>query len=229
MTARKPAAIFLYSKTGIAAKPWADAGIECWCVDTQHSIRKDRKEGLINYVWGDARSFSPPPGLDIVFVATFSPCTDVASSGARDFEKKGGIMLRDAIELFEAGRQCARWSGAPYYCENSVGVLSSLPHVGKPDHYFHPHEYAGYADDPDSEAYTKKTCLWTGNGFVMPPKKSVEPVLGSKIIAMSPSPDRQNERSKTPQGWSRAVFMANAPAEYLTGHTPESEGKMTVR
>ncbi|MGR9130797.1 hypothetical protein [Rhizobium leguminosarum] len=210
----RPAAIFLYSKTGIAAQPWADAGIECWCVDTQHSIRRDRRDGLINYVWGDARSWSPPAGLDILFVASFSPCTDVAGSGARDFEKKGGVMLRDAIELFEAGRQCARWSGAPFYCENSVGVLSSIPHIGKPDFYFHPHEYAGYAAEPETEAYTKKTCIWAGNGFVMPPKRNVDPILGSKMHLLPPSDDRANERSKTPSGWSNAVFQYNAPAAY---------------
>ena len=30
---------------------------------------------------------------------------------ARDFAKKGGMMLRDALEMFEAGRQIADWSG----------------------------------------------------------------------------------------------------------------------
>jgi len=143
-----------------------------------------------------------------------SPCTDVTVAGARDFEKKGGIMLRDAIELFEAGRQCAAWSGAPYFCENPVGVLSSLPHVGKPNHYFHPADYAGYADDPDQEAYTKKTCLWTGNGFVMPHRKPVDPVLGSKMHLMAPSADRADRRSETPTGFSRAVFEANCPEHY---------------
>lgn len=210
-----PIAIFLYDKTGVAARPWAEVGIECFCVDIQHSIRKDRSDGLINFVWGDARSWRPPEGRRIVFVASMSPCTDVTVAGARDFEKKGGIMLRDAIELFEAGRQAAAWSGAPYYCENPVGVLSSLPHIGKPSHYFHPYEYAGYADDQQNEAYTKKTCIWTGNGFVMPAKKPVDPVLGSKMWLMPPSDDRANLRSASPLGFNRAVFMANAPAEYV--------------
>lgn len=210
---KKLAAIFLYDKTGIAAQPWADAGIECWCVDVQHSIRRDRKVGNINFVWGDARSWRPPSDLNIVFVGSMSPCTDVTVAGARDFEKKGGIMLRDAIEMFEAGRQAAAWSGAPYFCENPVGVLSSLPHIGKPDFYFHPSDYAGYADNQDSEAYTKKTCLWTGNGFVMPVKKPVDAVLGSKMWLMPPSADRADLRSATPQGFSRAVFEANCPLD----------------
>ncbi|EJN04267.1 hypothetical protein [Phyllobacterium sp. YR531] len=210
----RDAAIFLYDKTGIAARPWAEAGIECWCVDTQHSIRRDRKEGLINFVWGDARSWRPPAGLNIVFVGSMSPCTDVTLAGARDFEKKGGILLRDAIELFEAGRQCAAWSGAPYFCENPVGVLSGLPHIGKPDYYIHPCHYAGYADDPAEDAYTKKTGLWVGNGFVLPEKKPVDPLLGSKMWLMAPSSDRADRRSATPAGLSKALFLFNAPERY---------------
>lgn len=56
-----PCAIFLCDKTGIAARPWADAGIECWCVDISHSIRRPRKVGNINFVWGDVRTWRPPP------------------------------------------------------------------------------------------------------------------------------------------------------------------------
>lgn len=61
-----PCAIFLCDKTGIAARPWADAGIECWCVDIDHSIRRDRREGNINFVWGDVRSWRPPTGRKIM-------------------------------------------------------------------------------------------------------------------------------------------------------------------
>lgn len=206
-----PIAIFLCDKTGIAAQPWADAGIECWCVDIQHSIRRDRTEGLIHFVWGDVRSWRPPEGRQIVFVGVMTPCTHVAVSGARDFARKGGYMLRDALEMFEAGRQVAAWSGAPYFAENPVGVLSSIPHIGKPDYYFDPSDYAGYLDDPMPEAYTKKTCLWTGNGFVMPPPRAVVPVLGSKMHLMAPSDDRADDRSATPMGFSIATFMANRP------------------
>ena len=102
-------------------------------------------------------------GIAIVFAA--SPCTHVSVSGARDFAVKGGQMLRDTLEVFEACRQIGEWSGAPYMLENPVGVLSSIPHIGKPDHYFHPWQYAGFCEDDN---YTKKTCVWTGNGFVMP-------------------------------------------------------------
>lgn len=209
----REAAIFLCSKTPIMAEPWAAAGVECWCVDTQHSIRRPMEVGKINFVWGDARSWVPPEGLKILFVAAFPPCTHVAVSGARDFETKGGNMLRDALEVFESCRMVAAWSGAPYMVENPVGVLSSIPHIGKPDHYFDPCDYG----DP----WTKKTCLWTGNGFRMPTKRRVEPVEGSKMHLMAPGDERADLRSETPPGFANAVFWANAP-EHIRARHPEA-------
>lgn len=207
------AAIFLCDETGNMARPWADAGVVCYCIDTEHSIRRPRNDGNINYVWGDVRSWRPPAGLDIIFVGAFPPCTHVAVSGARDYPIKGGVMLRDALETFEAARMAAAWSGAPYCVENPIGVLSSVPHIGKPDFYFDPCDFAGYLPKADraSEAYTKKTCLWTGGGFRMPKARPVEPVDGSKMWRMTPGPDRAALRSVTPNGFARAVFLANKP------------------
>jgi hypothetical protein len=204
------AAIFYCDRSGVMAQPWADAGYECWCIDIAHSIRVPQKVGNINFVWGDVRSFVRPTRLPIAFFAAFPPCTDVAGSGARDFALKGGVMLRDALEIFEACHAAASWSGAPYCIENPVGVLANVPHIGKPDFYFEPWHFA--ADDPNAEAYTKKTCLWTGNGFRFPDKRSVEPALGSAILKMPPSDDRERLRSLTPQGFARAVFAANSNA-----------------
>ena len=204
------AAIFLCDLTGNMAKPWAEAGIRCYCVDVQHSIRSDRVEGNIHYVWGDVRNWRPPAEVRPIFGAAFTPCTDVAGSGARDFEKKGGYLLRDAIEMFEAARQSFEWARIPYMMENSVGVLSSIPHIGKPNHYFHPWQYAGW-DARDN--YTKKTCIWSGGGFVMPPiypnRDLGEP--DNRIHFASPGEERANFRSATPMGFSRAVFHSNNP------------------
>lgn len=208
-------ALFLCDLSGIAAKPWAEAGYECWCIDIQHSIRRRRTvrhgAGLIHFAWGDVRNFMPPADLDLrglAFGAAMTPCTHVAGSGARDFKVKGGAMLRDAIEMFDAAGVILGWSGVPYYRENPVGVLSSIPHIGKPQHYFEPFHYAGLCEDDN---YTKKTCLWVGNGFVMP-----EPVLAShlgppddRIHKAPPSDDRADIRSASPLGFNRAVFHAN--------------------
>lgn len=209
----KPLAIFLCDLTGNMARPWADAGIECWCVDVQHSIRRDRVEGNIRFVWGDARSWCPPEGRRIVFLAAFPPCTHVAGSGARDWKKKGNFLLTDALELFTACMMAGAYSGAPYLVENPVGCLSD--HMRKPDHYFNPCDFAGYAPDPGAEAYTKKTCLWTGGGFVMPAPRPVAAVKGSMMHLMPPSDDRADKRSATPLGFARAVFEANAPLQIV--------------
>jgi hypothetical protein len=209
------AAIFLCDFTGRMAEPWAEAGYDCWCVDIQHSIRRSRVEkkgrGQINFVWGDARTWAPPVSLAIAFVAGFPFCTHDAVSGARDFSTKGGAMLRDSIEIFDACRTHARWSGAPYCIEHPVTMLTSIPHIGKPDYYFHPWHFTAFCRD---DHYTKNTCLWTGNGFVMPPR-AVDPTLDGiaaddRIHKAPPSDDRADMRSATPRGFARAVFEANS-------------------
>lgn len=51
--------------------------------------------------------------------------------------------------------------------ENPVSSIAT--HWRKPNAAFHPWQYTGFCQDDN---YTKKTCLWTGNGFVMPPPLS---------------------------------------------------------
>lgn len=199
-------------RTGNMVKPWADAGYECFCFDIEHSIRVPRRDGNIHFLWGDARTVRRPTDKRIAAFFAFPPCTHVSGSGARDFRLKGGQMLRDALEIFEACRQAAEWSGAPYCLENPVGVLSSIPHIGRPDHYFDPLQYTAFER---GDHYTKKTCLWTGNGFVMPPEAKDPSLAGVKpddrIHKASPGEDRGDIRSVTPMGFARAVFNANAP------------------
>jgi hypothetical protein len=202
--------ISLCDLTGNMIKPFAVAGYECIAVDIQHSIRKDKTTnfdgGSISYVWGDVRSWTPPKGKKIDFVFAFPPCTDLTVAGARDFLRKGGYRLSDALELFDACHMVAEYSRAPYMIENPVGRLSS--HRRPPDCSFNPCDYGGYLD-PAGDAYTKKTCLWIGNGFVMPEKRPVHPHEGSKMHKMPPSADRANLRSETPMGFANAVFIAN--------------------
>src|ERR1700722_1777631 len=198
--------ISICDRTGKMVQPWAEAGYDCYCFDTQHSIRVPRQDGRVRFLWGDARTLKRPVRGRIAAAFAFPPCTHVAVSGARDFELKGGQMLRDALEIFEACQQVCEWSDAPYCIENPIGVLSSVPHIGKPNYYFHPYEYAGL--EP-ADNYTKRTCLWTGNGFVMPPKCPARDLLGApddRIHKSAPSDERANIRSETPMGFARAVF-----------------------
>lgn len=156
-------AIFLCDKTGVMARPWANAGHTCYCVDVQHSIRRDRIEavgnGKIIYAWGDARSWTPPVS-NIAFMAAFPPCTHLSLSGARDFQKKRGFMLADALQIFDSCKLACVYSGAKYMLENPKSRLST--HRESPTYKFHPWEYAGYLLDPEAENTTKETWLWTG-------------------------------------------------------------------
>jgi hypothetical protein len=151
-----------------------------------------------------------PPREEYAITFAFTPCTHLAVSGARWFMEKGITGLLDGLRLFRRGVELAEWTGAPWMAENPVCTVSS--YFRRPDHTFHPHEYAGYLSDPADrkfEAYTKKTCLWTGGGFIMPVKRPVAPSLGSAIHLMPPTPDRGSRRSITPRGFARAVFEAN--------------------
>ena len=67
---------------------------------------------------------------------------------------------------------------------------------------------------PHRDAYPKKTCLWTGNGFNMPYKVAVEcDSFGSSTQHRKlggKSMKTKNIRSATPRGFARAVVEANA-------------------
>lgn len=189
-----------FDYSGNMVLPWAEAGYECYCVDIQHPPGETLK-GNIRFVGADILEWEPPEGKKVIFASFFPPCTDVAVSGARWFKDKGLGALIKALTLFKRSVDLAEQMGAPYFLENPVSTVSS--YWRKPDHSFDPCDYG----DP----YTKKTCLWTGNGFIMPPKNRVEPTLGSKMHLLPPSADRANLRSETPMGFARAVFEANKP------------------
>jgi len=200
--------ISLCDLTGHAVSPWAQAGYECWTIDLQHPEGVGPLEGNIRKIGADVTKWTPPPDREIAFVFAFPPCTHLAVSGARWFQIKGLDALADAIRVVSACNRICEGSRAPFLIENPISTLST--YWRKPDYMFDPCDYAGYLSDPTPEAYTKRTCLWVGNGFAMPPKKPVSPTLGSKMHLLPPSKDRANLRSATPRGFSRAVFQYNS-------------------
>ena len=198
----KGTVLSLCDRTGNMVRPWAEAGYECICVDIQHD--GIRTEGNITFIGADVRFWMPPPRkYEIVFA--FPPCTNLAVSGARWFTDKGMGGLMEALEIVEACRRICEWSEAPWMIENPVSTISS--YWRKPDHTFDPCDYGGYLNPP-GDAYTKRTCLWTGGGFTMPPRMPVTPCEGSKMHRLPPSADRGDLRSVTPRGFARAVMLA---------------------
>ena len=186
--------------------PWAAAGFLCYCVDMQHPAGESR-DGNIVRVGADVREWLPPYG-SVKILFAFPPCTHVAVSGARWFKDKGLGALIDALELFDASVRLAEWTRAPYLIENPVSTVAT--YWRQPDYSFDPCDYGGYLR-PRGDAYTKRTWLWTGSGFVMPPPRKVKPREGSRMHHFPQSPNRANLRSATPRGFAQAVFDANHP------------------
>ena len=207
MTAERRAVLSLCDVTTNMVQPWAEAGFECFCVDVQHPKGTSRR-GNVYLVGADLLDWLPPRE-DYSAAFAFTPCTNLSVSGARWFMEKGIEGLLDGLALFRRGIEILEWTGALWMAENPVSTVSS--YFRKPDFTFDPYEYAGYLPECErrSEAYTKKTCLWTGGGFTMPRKRPVTPTLKSPIHYMPPSEDRGHKRSATPRGFARAVFEAN--------------------
>jgi len=209
---KKNIVISLFDYSGVFVKPWLDAGYECWIVDNQHKANYATggvtQEGNLFKVNFDLRKLwlLPFSREEVAFVAAFPPCDHLAVSGSRWFHGKGLRLLAGSIEMFATAAEMCEWIGAPYLIENPVSTIST--YWRKPDHVFSPELFTGYCEDDN---YTKKTCLWTGNGFVMPHEFRDES-LGApddRIHKCPPGDDRKNIRSKTPLGFSIAVQKSN--------------------
>ncbi len=205
-----PIVLSLCDRTGIMVRPWAEAGYECWCVDTRHTPGVHRRSGKRNIVniGADVR-FWLPPRVEYAIAFAFPPCTHLASSGARWFRSKGLGGLLGGLEIVERCRALCEWLSCPWMLENPVGTLST--YWRKPDFSFDPWQFSGYLSKPMSDWYTKRTCVWVGNGFVFPKpiavKTSISPT--SRMHLISPSARRSDERSRTPLGFARAGFQCN--------------------
>ena len=196
----------VFARSGLMLEPWRRAG----CSTVSFDILESKHSGV--HIKSDLRKL-PPQEFDVVFC--WPPCQHLAGSGARWWKAKGPEALKEAMEFVAIARswsEKARW----WMIENPVGRLST--EWRKPDWYFHPHQFAGYLKDSDPEAYTKKTCIW-GN-IPKPAERSVEPVHGSKMHLMAPSPERAYLRSVTPSGFAQAVFQTLFPL-ILQGHDNE--------
>lgn len=203
-----PVAIFLYELSGQSAAPFAAAGWECYCIDIAHE--RDHQKGNVHFIKADARRWKPTRDMvqRCAFFAAFPPCDDLACSGARWFKGKGLHALSDAIELFAVAAEWAEFFEVPYLIENPRSTISTYWRT--PDHTFDPCDYSQLAP---SEHYTKKTCLWTGGDFVMPPKCPLPGPAQENVIRdmKGKGRDRANARSVTPSGFMQALFNANFP------------------
>jgi hypothetical protein len=236
---KRKVVLSLYDFTGEALKPWAEAGYECYAFDIQHDsmlIETYEGGGSIHYVRADLHEpktftmllnqFHPD---ELAFAMAFPVCTDMAVSGAAHFASKLKADPEFQTKAVTYATMCADFFDAlkvPYFIENPVSVLATK--WRKPNYTFHPYLYGGYiplcqAEHPEwpqyiapRDAYKKKTCLWTGNEFVMPTFRPVscEAYHGNGYATAmmklgGKSMRTKNIRSATPRGFARAVYEAN--------------------
>lgn len=218
---RSDVVVSCFDLTCALLKPWSEAGYECHAIDIQHPPGKTvegniTKWGMDVYDWEKMFCEEMAHLLPrVVFAAFFPPCTDLAVSGARWFKTKEenspGTRER-AMKLVYWSDKMGKLLHCPFFIENPVSVIAS--EWRRPDFTFHPYEFGGY-EGGANDGYTKKTCLWTGGGFALPEKKAIalDPKTHDRIWKMAPSPERQNLRSQTPEGFSRALFEAYGAAE----------------
>lgn len=222
--------VSLFDESGNMGRPWAERGAKVICYDLLNQAQVEtfpsggsleryrcdlNSDWIINRI---AEVYKP----DIIF--GFPPCTDLAVSGAAHFASKrikDANFQINAVSLARQVEKLGNLCGVPWFAENPVSVLASMWRA--PDHRFHPFEYGGYLPENDvhprwpeyiapRDKYRKKTCLWTGNGFIMPPKKSVgdpgqDSAQHSKLGGKSAK--TKQIRSETPRGFAIAVMEAN--------------------
>ena len=232
--------ISLYDFTGEAVRPWALAGYECHIYDIQHPYgphkqRVGSKGGSITTHRKDLHRTETFEGLlreyegkPVVFGMGFPVCTDMAVSGAAHFKRKAEANPSFQTDAVGYAVDCADFFealGVPYFIENPVSVLATQ--WRKPDYNFHPYQYGEYLDDheavhprwpeyiADRDAYTKKTCLWTGGGFVMPVKiPTCKPTgYSTQHLKLGGKSQRTKDiRSATPRGFAKAIYETNREA-----------------
>lgn len=221
----------LFDGSGIMGLPWAEVGCDVYCFNADSGNHGEytvkMKHPKIAYVdmWidKDFKSNCEAVGIpkpDIIF--GFPDCTFFAHSGSQHerTEDELSYALANAKIVKELGESY----GVPWMIENPVGKLSRPDMMGKPNFYFHPRDFGGHVSPsepvwhpkmPHCDNYTKKTCIWHGNGFREPEKypvpEGVEGVnffWGWKFLGGKSAKTKQL-RSLTPRGFARAVFQYN--------------------
>lgn len=230
----------MFDGSGFMALPWANSGATVYCFNADDADHGDYAAVKVNHpnihyvnAWiGGAFIIDAICGMygkpDIIFA--FPPCTDMAVSGAPAFPRKklkDPLFQEKAVETAKIAAFIADHFRIPYMIENPVSVLATM---WRPcDYMFHPWEYGAYLPEDDihpffpefikaRDAYQKRTCLWTGNGFRMPEKKpvAVNDGYSDQYKRLGGKSKRTKLiRSLTPRGFARAVFMANQKRQDL--------------
>lgn len=169
--------------SGTVRRAFRDRGHDAWSCDLLPS-----EDNSPHHLQEDVRAIVVARRWDLLIA--HPPCTHLAVSGARWFERKRAEQ--------EEALSFVRWLlAAPVpriALENPVSIISSV--IRRPDQIIQPHHF-GHGE-------TKTTCLWLKN---LPPLFATHLVPGrtARVHRLSPSPTRWRERSRTYTGIAAAM------------------------
>lgn len=209
--------VSLFDDTGSWSQPYEDAGYTVLRFDLA------RGDDIMRMNWLLLAEQIAASGKQVVGVLSACPCTSFAGSGARwwgiQHDKPDKEMVRRkygnfaaeyfdrpvdyAVALVRQTELAVEFLNPSlfYALENPVGRIKAMAGLPKAAMSFNPHHFG----DP----YTKKTILW-GEMNTDLPVANVAPTEGSKVHKLrGDRPDSKRLRSKTPEGFSYAFFMAN--------------------
>lgn len=218
--------VSLFDLTGAALQPWYDSGYAVLQIDQQlpeglveNDLSKPNwfKCGAILHNAEDAIGIievvraSSFTGLEVVFISCFPPCTDLAVSGSRWFKAKAEenpAFQEEAMNLVFLSHDVVKHYDVAGYIENPVSVISSK--WRKPDYKFHPYFFTGICLDDN---YTKKTCIWASDEFVMPESdihQNVKTAIDKVVEVMGkfvPKPKLFEQAELIDGGYVRSVHV----------------------
>lgn len=221
--------VSLFDESGNALRPWAEAGFQCFAFDILNQGNVETIGGgsieFVNADLFDRELVGRIIDLKPRFVMGFPPCTDLAVSGAAWFEAKRRVnpnFQDEAVALARTVETVGEACNVAWFCENPISVLSSL--WRKPNYIFSPNEYGGYLPEDDvhprwpdyiaaRDAYPKKTCIWSNDKFVMPPRKviAIEPGYSVQHRKLGGKSAKTKQiRSEGPRGFLKAVKIYNS-------------------
>ena len=217
-----PVVISLCDLTGQFVAPWVTPATTRSSCDRQHGVtsrgrsRTQARHDASRPCPSSARSYVPRHvAARRRLAALHRHGRLVARDGSRP-SAADPMFQAKAVAVAEQCRTIGRLSGAPWLVENPVSVLPRRVRQG--DHSFHPADFTAF--EP-ADNYTKKTCLWTGGGFIMPPvqRDTLPRATGQ------PHPHRQPRDPSAPTSEARHRWGSRGPCSRPTG--ADRGGRMT--
>lgn len=172
--------------SGVVRDAFTARGHDAWSCDLLPTERPGQH--IQQDIFTASGRWALPTDFDLLIA--FPPCTHLAASGARWFDKKQ-VEQRKAIWFFTA------LCGAPIdriAIENPIGIMSTL--YRQPDQIIQPWQF-GHGE-------TKATCLWLKNLPRLVPTNIVDGRT-PRVHCASPGPERWKERSRTLPGIAAAM------------------------